>query len=124
MRRVVLRYNNIRAGLLNVKIILPKDKEDSILLLGGKKENCNKDFFNQFATELKLNEKQMSVVYDRVAKSMPQAMELIKKSFLSDQNKTAYSKLLNERAVIFTKQKIHPFSTKYTKKLCLVSEKW
>ncbi|MCU0404719.1 MAG: HipA domain-containing protein [Chitinophagaceae bacterium] len=34
--------------LLNVKIILPKDKEDMALLLGGKKENLNKGYFDHF----------------------------------------------------------------------------
>lgn len=88
--------------LLNVKIILPEDKEDSALLLGGKKENFNKGYFDRFATGLKLNEKQRNVVYHRVGKWLPQAMELIEKSFLSDENKNKYGFLLNERAVIFT----------------------
>jgi len=88
--------------LLNVKIILPEDKEDSALLLGGKKGNFNKGYFDRFATGLKLNEKQMNAVYKRIAKWLPQAMQVIEKSFLSDENKIKYSNLLNERAVLFT----------------------
>ena len=88
--------------LLNIKMILPKDKEDTALMLGGKKENFSKDYFDRFATGLKLNKKQKEVVYRRIGKWLPQAAELIKRSFLSDEHKTKYSSLLNERAALFT----------------------
>ncbi|MDD2635132.1 MAG: HipA domain-containing protein [Bacteroidales bacterium] len=44
--------------LLNVKLILPQDKEDLALLLGGKKKNFNKEYFDRLGTVLKLNDKQ------------------------------------------------------------------
>lgn len=34
--------------LINVKIILPKDQEDTALKLGGKKHNFNKSYFDLF----------------------------------------------------------------------------
>ena len=49
--------------LLNVKMILPKDKQDSALLLGGKNENFNKGYFDRLGAVLKLNDKQINAVY-------------------------------------------------------------
>ncbi len=87
--------------LLNVKIILPKDKEDTALLLGGKKENFNKAYFNQFGTVLKLNDKQINGVYKKLEKWLPLAIQLINQSFLSNVNKTNYKKLITKRVKIF-----------------------
>lgn len=88
--------------LLNVKIILPKDKEDVALLLGGKKENFNKGYFDRFATVLKLNDKQINAVYKRLTKWIPEAINLIDRSFLSDDRKEAYKELIAERTILFT----------------------
>ena len=87
--------------LLNVKIILPKDKEDSAILLGGKKENFSKIYFDRFGENLKLNKKQISGVYKRLKKWLNEAQEIIEKSFLSSSNKVEYLKLVNKRANIF-----------------------
>lgn len=87
--------------LLNVKIILPKDKEDTAIMLGGKKENFNKLYFDRFAKVLKLNNKQFTAVYKRIEKWLPKAQKLIQKSFLSKDNKTGYIKQINTRANLF-----------------------
>lgn len=86
--------------LLNVKIILPKDKEDTALLLGGKKMNFNKGYFDRFGEVLKLNEKQVAGVYRRLGKWIPKAIALIEKSFLSEDLKKAYK----ERVIFGVKQ--------------------
>ena len=44
--------------LLNVKIILPEDMDETALLFGGKKKNFNKGHFNRLGEVLQLNEKQ------------------------------------------------------------------
>jgi serine/threonine-protein kinase HipA len=51
---------------INVKLILPEDKEDIALVLGGKKRNFNKVYFNRLAEVLQLNEKQIQTVYKRI----------------------------------------------------------
>ena len=89
--------------LLNVKMILPKDKEDSALLLGGKKENFNKDYFDQFGNVLKLNAKQISAVYKKLAKWLPEAEQMIKLSFLNEKAKRAYIDLIKKRSAVFTR---------------------
>ncbi|MFW5879471.1 MAG: HipA domain-containing protein, partial [bacterium] len=87
--------------LLNVKIILPKDKEDMALLLGGKKENFNKGYFDRFGAVLKLNDKQINVVYKRLAKWLPEAIQMIDRSFLTDDRQKEYKELITQRIKLF-----------------------
>ncbi len=89
--------------LLNVKIILPKDKEDTALLLGGKKENFKKGYFDQLALVLNLNEKQTKGVYKKLQKWLPLAIQLIEISFLEAELQESYKKLITERVKLFTK---------------------
>lgn len=88
--------------LLNVKMILPKDKEDMALLLGGKKENFNKGYFDRLGAVLKLNNKQITAVYKRLEKWLPKAIQLIDASFLSEERKSDYKKLIIDRTILFT----------------------
>lgn len=87
--------------LLNVKIILSKDKEDSALLLGGKKENFNKKYFDRLGGVLKLNDKQVNSVYKKFDKWLPKAIEMIDVSFIDVEGKTRYKEMLQERVSIF-----------------------
>ena len=82
--------------LLNVKMILPKDKEEMALLLGGKKFNFNRAYFTRFATALRLNEKQVQTVYKRIDRWLPKAIDLIDISFLNEKRKIEYKKLITE----------------------------
>nr|MBI1230950.1 hypothetical protein [Cytophagales bacterium] len=88
--------------LLNVKIILPKDKEDTALMLGGKKENFNKGYFDRLGTVLKLNDKQINAVYKRLGKWLPKATELIDMSFLTEDHKQSYKELISARSKLLT----------------------
>ena len=87
--------------LLNVKMILPKDKEDMALLLGGKKENFNKGYFDRFGAVLKLNDKQINAVYKRLHKWLQDAIQLIDNSFLEPDRQKAYKELISERVKLF-----------------------
>ncbi|HAQ37374.1 MAG TPA: HipA domain protein [Saprospirales bacterium] len=92
--------------LLNVKMILPKDKEDLALLLGGKKENFNKRYFDRLGAVLKLNDKQLNSVYKRLVKWLPKADQLIESSFLEPDRQKAYKKLIAERSMLLTTTKL------------------
>jgi serine/threonine-protein kinase HipA len=83
--------------LLNVKIILPKDRDETALLLGGKKKNLNMGYFNRFGEVLELNEKQISAVYKKLHTWLPKAIQLIDISFLNDNNKIQYKNLITQR---------------------------
>ncbi|WP_461534410.1 HipA domain-containing protein [Sinomicrobium sp.] len=83
--------------LLNVKIILPKDEEEIALLLGGKKKNHNRKYFERFAATLQLNEKQMNSVFNRISKWQPNAEKLIQESFLTEELKADYIKSIHRQ---------------------------
>jgi len=87
--------------ILNVKIILPKDKEDIALLLGGKKENFSKTYFDRLGGVLNLNDKQINSVYKKLAKWTPEAIKLVGNSFLEANRQKAYKELVNERVKLF-----------------------
>lgn len=89
--------------LLNVKIILPLDKDDTALLLGGKKKNFNKEYFDRFGSVLNLNDKQINAVYKKLNLWLPKAKQLIENSFLNLQKKLDYDALISARVNIFLK---------------------
>lgn len=91
--------------LLNVKLILPKDKEDTALLLGGKKENFNKSYFDRLGEVLQLNDKQLKTVYKKLPKWLPKACMLINSSFLDAERQQRYTELIIQRV-----EKIAPFT--------------
>lgn len=87
--------------LLNVKLVLPKDKEDMALMLGGKKHSFNKGYFDRLGEGLGLNRKQVVAVYKRVTNWLPKALKLIDLSFLTEDRKTEYKNLVSERSTMF-----------------------
>lgn len=88
--------------LLNVKLVLPKDKEDTALLLGGKKENFNKGYFDRLGAVLNLNNKQINSVYNRLQSWQIDAVRLIDQSFLNSESKELYKDLIKKRIKLFT----------------------
>jgi len=88
--------------MLNVKLILPKDKEDLALLLGGKKENFNKAYFDRLGIALKLNEKQINSAYKRLSKWLAEATQMIDISFLNEKHKKTYKELIAKRVIQLT----------------------
>lgn len=87
--------------LLNVKLLLPEDNEDTALMLGGKKQNFNKGYFDRLGDVLKLNNKQINSVYKRLGKWLPEAVKLIDRSFLTTEKQKAYKELVTERVKLF-----------------------
>ena len=76
--------------LLNVKIVIPADKDDFALLLGGKKKRQTRAYFEDFGKRLGLNTMQIRSVLKRLLKIETKSVELINKSFLSEELKLAY----------------------------------
>lgn len=83
--------------LLNVSIILPKDKEETALLLGGKKKNFSRGYFDRFAEVLRLNSKQVNAVYKKLDHWLPQAIGLINQSFFDPALQKQYITLIQQR---------------------------
>ncbi len=83
--------------LLNVAIVLPEDKEELALTLSGKKSKLKRDHFEQLAQGLGLTQKQISVVFKRMLKNKSKAIELLDKSFLSNEMTIAYKEVLEAK---------------------------
>jgi serine/threonine-protein kinase HipA len=88
--------------LLNVKLILPKDQEDTALLLGGKKKNFNKGYFDRLGAMLQLNDKQINAVHKQLMKWLPKAIALIESSFLDAERQHFYQELITKRVAKLT----------------------
>lgn len=88
-------------SLSMIRIILPKDDEDTALMLGGKKKNFNKGYFDRLGDVLTLNDKQINSVYRKMESWLPLATQLIDISFLNEKNKALYKELITQRARLF-----------------------
>ncbi|MFT6923361.1 MAG: serine/threonine-protein kinase HipA [Crocinitomicaceae bacterium] len=85
--------------LLNVRILNPEDKEELALTLGGKKRKLTRAYFERFGEGLGLTPKQVEGAFKRFEKNKAKAIKWIGNSFLSEEMKTMYVELLNERYI-------------------------
>lgn len=84
--------------LLNVKIILPTDKDELALLLGGKKKNHSRAYFETFGDQLQLNNKQILSILKRLEQKLPKALQLVDKSFLPVNLKLEYKEVISTQS--------------------------
>ena len=83
--------------LLNTAIVMPEDKEESALTINGKKSKLNREDFNQLAHSLKINDKSLGAIYKRFDAILPTWIDWIQQSFLSEQVKEDYIRVLNTK---------------------------
>ena len=83
--------------LLNVAIVLPDDTEETALSLDGKKKMHTRENFVTLAQNLGLTERQIDGAFKRLIANKPKALEWIEKSFLSDDKKSEYLRILESR---------------------------
>lgn len=83
--------------LLNVASIFPEDKEELALTLMGKKKKLQREHFEQLGEGLGLTPKQIKGTFNRMFKNKSKAFNWIDQSFLTDDMKAAYKKVLSER---------------------------
>jgi len=88
--------------LLNTTIVLANPAEEMALPLQGKKSNFSYDmFFDYFGRErLVLNEKVLGNIEQELRQTFPEWERMVAISFLSDEKKEAYMKVLNQRKQI------------------------
>jgi serine/threonine-protein kinase HipA len=78
-------------------LVNPADDEDLALTLNGKKKKINRnDFITAFKT-LGLDEKQQENIFKKMERAKKSWIEFIDISFLSNDLKTAYKNLLQNR---------------------------
>jgi serine/threonine-protein kinase HipA len=85
--------------LLNVTLIMPEDKEELALTLGGKKLKITKPMFDRFGAGLALKEKQIWGVYERFTNNYEDLKSMIGNSFLTNENKKNYLDIVANRYV-------------------------
>ena len=82
--------------LLSTLLVL-SDEEESALTINGKKNRLKRTDFDSLAKALQINEKTVSAIYQRFAKSLPTWRQWIERSFLSAKMKEQYAHLLISR---------------------------
>jgi serine/threonine-protein kinase HipA len=82
--------------LLNSKILLPEDQEQSALTINGKKSRLRKTDFDALAINLELLTKQRQNVYKLLLKTQLLFHDTIERSYMSMELKDNYKELLNE----------------------------
>lgn len=83
--------------LLNVNLANPSDHEELALNMEGKKRKFTRHHFERFGANLGLNNKQILGVFDRFLKKQPKGKSLIEESFLSQEAKGTYSKIMEQK---------------------------
>ena len=83
--------------LLNVAIVLKEDTEELALTLDGRKKKLKKANFEKLAKGLQLTDKQIRGVFNRMINNRPTAIEWIDKSYLSDEMKTDYKEVIQNK---------------------------
>jgi serine/threonine-protein kinase HipA len=83
--------------LLATKFLTPDDLEESALTINGKKNKLKREDFEALTNNLGLPEKTYAKTIQRFEKSMPQVLEFIDYSFVSDDLKTNFKQLFQER---------------------------
>lgn len=83
--------------LVNTSLVNPADDEELALNLNGKKNKLKKQDFIAAMTTLKIDEKQQRNIFAKMENAKAKWMEQIDISFLSDEFKTQYKTIINER---------------------------
>jgi len=83
--------------LVSTKLAMPEDLEESALTINGKKNRLKRADFDELATKLGIPVKSSERVYAKFVKKQTAMLELIGQSFLSDEMKAEYAKLLIKR---------------------------
>ena len=68
-----------------------------VLTLIDSKQKLNKQDFAAAMTTLRLDEKRLENIFNKMAKALPQWAKLIDRSFMSDEFKEQYKAILTER---------------------------
>ncbi|TKT92524.1 HipA domain-containing protein [Dyadobacter frigoris] len=89
--------------LLNVAIVNPADDEELALTLEGKKKKLKREHFEKLGDGLGLNQKQVSGVFSRFLRNKEIALYWISQSFLSNNQKEKYIRILESRYAVMEK---------------------
>lgn len=85
--------------LLSTRLVIPEkdDPDETALTLNGKKRKISIKDFQIFAKNAGLNEKQVSNIFEEIIEAIPGMYALIGKSFLPEEQKEEYSRIVAKR---------------------------
>jgi len=83
--------------LINSALVFPKDKDDTAMLLSGKKKNIKLKDFENLASALGLATKVFTRILTKFTGNHDKVFDLIDRSFLTDGYKEQYKKIWVER---------------------------
>lgn len=86
--------------LLSTKLLIPEDKEETALNINGKKRNLTINDFFAAGNTMKIDEKVQKQILSDLKKKIPDMLSFIGNSFLSDEMKSQYKSLINEKSKI------------------------
>lgn len=89
--------------LLSTRLVIPqeKDPDELSLTLTGKKSNFQPSSFYEFGKSIGLNDKQITTITEKILSKRNALTDTIDKSFLSDEMKSSYKKILLKRFELF-----------------------
>ncbi|MFB9056503.1 HipA domain-containing protein [Mariniflexile ostreae] len=83
--------------MVAVKLLIPDDPEELALNLNGKKRKLKREDFNEAMLKAHIPEKAIENLWKRIEKGMKNWNDLIDNSFLSEENKSTFKSLINDR---------------------------
>lgn len=89
--------------LLNVNLVNEKDNEESALTIAGKKRRLKKQDFVQLGKSYQLTDAQMRNAFADILSKEKLLLDLIDKSFLTDEFKVKYKEILKNRCAVLRK---------------------
>jgi serine/threonine-protein kinase HipA len=89
--------------LLNVNLVNEKDNEESALTIAGKKRRLKKQDFVQLGKSYQLTDAQMRNAFADILSKEKLLLDLIDKSFLTDEFKAKYKEILKNRCAVLRK---------------------
>jgi serine/threonine-protein kinase HipA len=84
--------------LVATKLVIPQDEEETALTINGKKGNLKLIDFKEYARSLVINEKTVQNSLEKFKSSIPLMLEIIDRSFITDQLKVTYKQLIEVQA--------------------------
>ena len=83
--------------LVNTALVNPADEEEMALTLNGRKKKLIKEDFIVAMHTLKVDQKQQENIFKKMSIAFPKWLELLDRSFMSDEFKERYKIILTER---------------------------
>lgn len=83
--------------MLSTNVVIPADQEQLALTINGKKQNIRQKDFFVFAEAIGITEKSAEKMIDKIVKLKDKYIAMCRESYMPDDMKTAFEKLIEQR---------------------------